>query len=32
MGASVEDDGILLSVVSEGRAGRSYLLALDPPT
>jgi beta,beta-carotene 9',10'-dioxygenase len=31
-GASADDDGILLSVVLEGRAGRSYLLALDPPT
>jgi Retinal pigment epithelial membrane protein len=26
------DDGILLSVVLDGRAGRSCLLALDPPT
>src|SRR6267378_1014009 len=31
-GSSAEDDGILLSVVLEARAGRSYLLALDPPT
>jgi torulene dioxygenase len=27
-----EDDGILLSVVLDGPAGRSYLLALDPKT
>jgi beta,beta-carotene 9',10'-dioxygenase len=31
-GASTDNDGILLSVVLDGGAGRSYLLALDPPT
>jgi hypothetical protein len=31
-GATADNDGILLSVVLDGRAGRSYLLALDPPT
>ena len=31
-GATADNSGILLSVVLDGRAGRSYLLALDPPT
>jgi beta,beta-carotene 9',10'-dioxygenase len=31
-GATADNDGILLSVVLDGRAGRSYLLALDPST
>jgi Retinal pigment epithelial membrane protein len=29
---STDNDGILLSIVLDGRAGRSYLLALDPRT
>jgi torulene dioxygenase len=31
-GESDEEDGVLLSIVLDGPAGRSYLLALDPKT